>query len=125
MVTPTTLTVEQVAKACYDVNHVYCRHVFKQHTWPTWDKAPLWRRDSMLVGVNNIFYSSRPIGAEENHINWCDFRTANGWTFGLNVDARNKRHPALVPFNELSKIQRTKHLIFVTLVQELLASTSG
>lgn len=46
--------------------------------------------------------------AEENHENWRREKLRQGWKYGKKKDFRTKRHPDLVAYDQLSKIERGK-----------------
>lgn len=44
--------------------------------------------------------------AENAHDNWAKQRLAQGWTYGPKRDDPTKKHPDLVPYNELSDTEK-------------------
>jgi hypothetical protein len=44
--------------------------------------------------------------AENAHDHWARQRMADGWTYGPERDDRNKRHPCLVPYDELPESEK-------------------
>lgn len=44
--------------------------------------------------------------AESTHDNWALGRMADGWTFGPSRDDELKHHPGLIPYSELSEMEK-------------------
>jgi len=44
--------------------------------------------------------------AENAHDLWAKQRLADGWTFGPQRDDRSKRHPCLMPYNDLPESEK-------------------
>lgn len=44
--------------------------------------------------------------AENVHENWAQGRIADGWTYGEKRDDMNKKTPCLVPYSELSEVEK-------------------
>lgn len=64
--------------------------------------------------------SSEEISPEAMHNEWVDCKRRSGWTYGEKQSIENKTHPCLVPFDELSKEQREKDNLFISLSKALL-----
>jgi len=58
--------------------------------------------------------------AKVEHLRWSWDRRLNGWTYGKVKDAREKRHPSLVPYDELSEIEKEKDRGLVRLTPAIL-----
>lgn len=73
--------------------------------------------------MKNINYTPKPIStddvklsddiimlseqiAENVHEVWAASRLAEGWTYGAERNDRLKKHPCLVPYNELPEIEK-------------------
>lgn len=52
--------------------------------------------------------------AERSHESWLYLRKADGWKYGETLDREKKTHPALVEWDDLDHINKTKGLIFTT-----------
>ncbi len=46
--------------------------------------------------------------ARREHRRWCAERTASGWTYGAVRDTTARRHPSLVPWEQLSALEKDK-----------------
>ena len=60
--------------------------------------------------------------ARLEHRRWMADRIDRGWRFGETRDARNRRHPSLVPWEALGETERSKDLEVVRVLLNL-AST--
>lgn len=58
--------------------------------------------------------------AKVEHLRWSWDRRLNGWTYGKVKDAREKRHPSLVPYDELSENEKEKDRGLVRLTPAIL-----
>jgi serine phosphatase RsbU (regulator of sigma subunit) len=58
--------------------------------------------------------------ARVEHLRWSWDRRLNGWTYGKVKDARQKRHPGLVPYDELSEAEKEKDRGLVRLTPAIL-----
>lgn len=56
--------------------------------------------------------------------NWCEFKMNEGWRYGEFKDEESKTHPCLVPYDELSKEQQQKDIIFQETVREVFEKPS-
>jgi hypothetical protein len=48
----------------------------------------------------------------ERHESWREIHYASGWTYGPELDPANKKHPNLLPWDELPQNTRSKAKIF-------------
>ncbi len=58
--------------------------------------------------------------AKVEHLRWSWEKRLNGWTYGEVKDSRIKRHPCLVPYNELSENEKEKDRELVRLTPAIL-----
>lgn len=113
-----TMTHEQVARVCHEVNRAYCQ-ALGDLSQPAWSDAPQWQKDSALLGVKlhaeNTFAS-----AAASHESWMAQKVADGWVYGPVKDPEAKQHPCIVPFDELPREQQAKDWIFRSIVHALI-----
>lgn len=58
--------------------------------------------------------------AKQEHTKWCADRQNNGWRYGLNFSRKEKTHPLLRPWEQLSEQERdVDYTLPKTMVQEL------
>lgn len=105
---------EIIARICHEVNRQWC--AFNgDHSQPAWEDAPEWARTSAINGV--AFHRANPdAGDAASHNSWMAEKLADGWQFGLVKDPSIKRHPCIVPFEELPRDQQFKDRLFRTVV---------
>lgn len=60
------------------------------------------------------------IMAKVEHLRWSWEKRLNGWTFGEVRDSRRKRHPGLVPYEDLSESEKEKDRELVRLTPAIL-----
>jgi len=54
------------------------------------------------------FKRSPNVTSEQMHENWMRFKLADGWIYGLAKDESQKMHPNLVPYKDLSNVEKNK-----------------
>lgn len=107
----------EIARVCHEVNRAYCQ-ALGDMSQPTWEDAPDWQKNSALLGVN-LHIAEPDAGPQASHESWMAEKVRDGWTYGAYKDPTNKKHPCIMPFNELSKEQQAKDFIFRAVVQAL------
>lgn len=114
MVQVTDHIVSGIARVCHEANAAWCRQNgdFSQSSWRD---APVWQRDSAILGVR-FHITNRDAGDSASHDSWMAQKLADGWQFGLVKDPIAKRHPCIVPFDELPPEQQFKDTLFRTIV---------
>jgi len=109
------MNIKQIAKACHEVNKVYCESL-GDVSQLSWENAPEWQRQSAINGVN--FHLSNPDAQPcDSHNSWLKEKEETGWKYGLVKDADKKEHPCFVPYNELPKEQQLKDALFIAVVK--------
>ena len=112
------MTPEEIARVCHEANRALQIIQADPAPSPEWDDAPEWQRASAVEGVEKALAGETP---EQLHQSWCDFKAADGWTYGETKDADQKSHPCLVPYSELPADQRIKDDLFQAIVRSLAA----
>ena len=92
------MDIVNIARVAHEVNKAYCESQgdFSQLIW---EEAPEWQRDSAIAGVE--LHMASNVGPEISHENWRKHKLADGWVYGPVKDPEKKRHPCMVPFEEL------------------------
>jgi hypothetical protein len=111
------MTEEQIARACHEVNRAYCQ-ALGDDSQPTWEDAPAWQRDSAYAGVR-LHRGNPEASPAASHESWMAQKVAEGWTYAPVKDAEQRRHPCMVPFENLSREQQAKDFIFRAVVHAL------
>ncbi len=105
---------EQVARIAHEVNRAWCEFN-GDHSQPAWADAPEWQRSSAILGVE--FHRANPgAGDSASHDSWMAQKIADGWVYGHAKNPEAKRHPCIVPFDELPSDQQFKDRLFRTVV---------
>lgn len=104
------MTVEEMAKHIYRVMRAL--NLEFGVDYPEWHLATDDQKTTFIDGVQ--FHLDRPsIGPEETHDWWMQDKAAKGWTFGTVKDVALKQHPSMIPYKELSELERGKDVIFI------------
>lgn len=108
------MTITDVAKICYEANRAYCQS-HGDNTFVPWDKAPEWQKGTVIKGIQ--FRLANPgCGAIEQHNSWMQEKIEEGWIYGEEKDSEKKTHPCLVPYEQLSDVQKIKDDLFMSIV---------
>lgn len=108
------MTPEEIASVCHEANRALCT-AFGDFSHKSWDNAPQWQRESQILGVEFCLANPKsPPSA--NHDSWLEHKTKEGWTYGPVKDVENKKHPCMVPFDDLPPDQRAKDHVFRSIV---------
>lgn len=106
-----------IAMVCHEANRAYCASL-GDNSQPVWAEAPEWQRQSAINGVT--FHINNPdAGDSASHENWMAEKVADGWTYGDVKDPDNKKHPCIVPFDQLPLEQQRKDRLFRSIVHAL------
>lgn len=104
--------VEDIAKACHEVNAAYCKATGE--TSLPWEQV----KESAVRGVQ--FALDNPDATPESqHEAWMNDKKADGWVYGPEKDAEKKTHHCLVPYADLPAAQKTKDYLFQAVVHSL------
>lgn len=106
--------IHECACMAHEANKAYCESI-GDTSQLHWDDAPEWQKESARNGVR--FHLANPNApASASHENWFNEKLQQGWGYGPTKDPANKRHPCMVPFDELPIEQRIKDHIFRSVV---------
>ena len=109
---------DEIAQVCHEANRAL-QVVAPRQGVPTsasWEDVSGEMRRSGIHGVQLARAGATP---EQLHEEWCAFKRAEGWTFGLTKDEEAKTHPCLLPYADLSPVDRAKDRLFLAIVQAL------
>lgn len=110
--------IAHIAQVTHEANRAYCATLGDFSQLP-WQHAPVWQKDSAVVGVRAVLDGSSAKTAEQQHEVWCEFKRADGWVYGATKNESAKTHPCLVPYAELPAAQRYKDHLFRAIVVAL------
>lgn len=109
--------LDQIARVCHEVNRAYCQSLNDNSQVP-WEEAEEWQKESARKGVQ--FKLDNPgATAKDQHRAWMMDKLAEGWQWGSEKDASKKLHPCLLPYSSLSLAQRTKDVLFQSVVEAM------
>lgn len=107
--------VDECARYAYEANRAHCI-ANGDHSQPRWEDAATWQRDSVFKGVYAV-RADPEMTPEKSHKRWAKEKVAKGWVYGPVRNVEEKRHPCLVPYEQLPEEQRVKDVIFVAVVR--------
>jgi hypothetical protein len=108
----------EIAGVCHEANRMLCL-AHEDTSQPTWFQAPQWQRSSAVEGVRAIA-AGRVTRPEQSHESWLEHKRAHGWTYGPEKVPDDKRHPCMVPFDQLPPHQQAKDRLFFAIATALL-----
>ncbi|WP_019558490.1 RyR domain-containing protein [Thioalkalivibrio sp. ALE12] len=114
--------VPAVARVAHEVNRAYCA-ALGDHSQPEWEDAPDWQKKSAVAGV--IAHLERGLTPEESHEEWMRHKVRDGWVYGEEKDPEAKTHPCMVPYDQLSAVQKGKDKLFKAVVESLVGGNHG
>lgn len=106
-----------IARVVHEANRAYCL-ALGDHSQVAFDDAPENIKASAIDGIRAVM-EGRATTPEQQHQNWLDFKTADGWVYGEVKDAEAKTHPCMVPYADLPEDQRRKDHLFRAIVTAL------
>jgi hypothetical protein len=115
----TEQSYEKIAEVCHEANRALCR-AFGDDSQKPWAEAPENIKASAVDGVR-LYHQKPDTTPEDSHRNWCEFKVADGWTYGPEKDMDAKTHPCLVPYDGLPPEQRAKDYVFGAIAKQLLS----
>lgn len=112
------LTPAQIARVVHEANRAYCESIgdFSQKPF---DQAEEWQRESAVKGVIAV-QDGTASTPEQQHQSWLDEKERTGWTYGEIKNAETKKHPCMVPYDQLPVEQQMKDHLFRAIVTTLL-----
>lgn len=109
------LTVEQIARVCHEANREL-QEINGEPVSDSWGFLEEETRESARDGVEAALRGLTP---EQMHENWSAFKIEHGWQYGEVKSLEHKRHPCLLPYDELPPEQRVKDSLFSAIVKAL------
>lgn len=98
--------VNRIAEVSYEAIRAYSYTLGEPLRAP-WDHASEHRREATRRGVRGILLGHLR-DARAAHDAWLSEHRAEGWNWGPIIDEHTRRHPALLPYEQLPQVQRTK-----------------
>ena len=74
------------------------------------------RLKSLMKGTEYVL-NNPSTTAEENHNIWMEAKKTQGYTYGEVLDIEKKTHPSMIPFENLSDVEKRKDEMDVLMVK--------
>ena len=74
------------------------------------------RLKSLMTGTKYVLENPATT-AEENHNIWMEAKKNQGYTYGEVIDIEKKTHPSMIPFENLSDVEKRKDEMDVLMVK--------
>ena len=74
------------------------------------------RLKSLMKGTEYVL-NNPSTTAEENHNIWMEAKKTQGYTYGEVLDVEKKTHPSMIPFENLSDVEKRKDEMDVLMVK--------
>jgi len=74
------------------------------------------RLKSLMKGTEYVL-NNPSTTAEENHNIWMEAKKTQGYTYGEVLDVEKKTHPSMIPFENLSNVEKRKDEMDVLMVK--------
>ena len=106
---------QEIAKIAHKAHRAYCKSIGHK-TQPKWKDLT---EDHKSVITTSVYMIKK--GAiktqQQSHNRFVKSKIANGWKYGQEYCPKKKTNPRLVGFKDLSLEDRTKEMIFFTVVK--------
>lgn len=104
-----SFTDEEIARIAHAANRELQLVLGDEQVPASWDQASDHDKELSVAGVRIGRHGASP---EVLHEKWVTEKQAAGWAFGDVEDAEAKTSPLLVPFDQLSPVDRAKGYLF-------------
>lgn len=82
-----------------------------------WDDREVEFKTQFLEVIDRQCGPMRSSSPEELHGSWMQAYITMGWVHGEPYDRENKRHPDLVPYDQLGQLEQDKDAVFIKLCE--------
>ena len=82
-----------------------------------WDEREDVFKRQFIEVIKKQCGAQRSESPEELHFSWMQAYLSMGWRYREKYNRENKTHPDLVPYSQLSKLERDKDSIFIALCE--------
>jgi hypothetical protein len=111
------MLVDMLSVLAHNTLRTYCR-AHQDFSQPAWEDTEEWQRDSTYQAVR-LHLAQPDLANSATHDAWAAARIADGWKYGPVKDTALKINPCLVPFEELSPMQRGKDALMKAVVHSV------
>lgn len=111
------MNIEDVAWVCHETIRSFCEANDDFSIMP-WHEANDWQIKSSISSVKYLL-SKDSIATSDLHDKWVKDKIDDGWVFGDKKNVINKTHPCIVAYEDLSEIDKTKDVLFISTFDSL------
>jgi len=119
MIHTLSISHDQCAALCYEMNRMYSKHVMQERTLLPWEYADFEDRQGILTAIDLVLDGKTP---EDLHESWLTVKMARGWTYGALYDLGQKTSPYLKPWTDLTDLQKAKDYLLYSIVMTFFLS---
>lgn len=117
------VTTADVARVCYLTDQIQTAFlrgggILEESAIVPFAQAPPEQRE-ILTGLAKTILITPTITPAEVHASWVQAMKSRDWTRGATLDTPNRRHPLLVPYDELSENDKLRPVTFLQVVRGL------
>lgn len=117
MAKPDAKAIAKIAEVMHETVRAW-QKANGQPAAPSWGRAPKWMKEASIASVVwRIANPNAPVSAQ--HDQWMKLKTAEGWKYGKAKNGTKKTHPMLVPYGELSEVEKRKDALVNAVIDSL------
>jgi hypothetical protein len=117
MAKPNAQAITKIARVMHETMRAW-QAANSQKPAPPWGRAPQWMKDASIASV--IWRTENPNASiSAQHDQWMAQKKADGWKHGRVKSATKKTHPLLVPYGQLSEVERRKDALVNAVIDAL------
>ena len=106
-----------IAKVCHEAHKAWCEGI-NDFSQKHWDDTEKWQQESTLNTV--LFILNNPdLPLQAIHEQWIAAKINEGWKYGPSKNNALKTHPDLVPYDQLTEVDKKKDGLFWAIVKAL------
>lgn len=113
---PLVINIEAVARSVHEVNRAYCISIGDGSQVP-YEQIPEWQAKSIATNVLAVINGATP---KKLHDVWVKEKIKDGWKHGPEKNPETKEHSCLVPFDQLTEVQKAKDVLFHATVKSVM-----
>jgi hypothetical protein len=98
----------------HEANKVLCESQ-GDNSQEHWNEAPGYNHQSATLTVRALF-KNPDLTPSDLHDIWMDGKKADGWSYGETKDRDKKTHPSMIPYADLSALEKYKDRLVLNIV---------
>ena len=108
---------ERRAKFVYDAARLAAQAANAPIIPLSWEQREELFKEQFRKVIERQCGNQRSNSPEELHENWMQAYFAMGWVYGPEYNREKKTHPDLIPYAELTQLERDKDAVFIALCE--------